>query len=527
MVRPLSPDQFDGRDVGAGFALFFSRQSEFDPGRRRQAVHRQRYGALVLLPAMIFFSGVVGLAQVSPAEVLNPQLKTAEQTYFPQLEALNRAITSTQFPFAFQLSRFVGLDPKQQVETDTRGVEFVRFHDRVVLKVTGNYNAAYSADVLTDNERASRTFQDVMVPMLRLVIKTIPVGVNCDAVGFEISYHVRSRTTSFDYEGKEILVVVLDKPDAFSFFDSASNSQRQDILNRSEIYLNGKDYGLQLGERQAAPVEALGRPTSHPSAPVATSSPVVPAGVPSPVAPTVAVAPPTASGTDVRLPALHRDLPVGFHLPEASSTAAARLTARADSGPDPRPDSGPANGNANPESTQPVSGPIRPALAPTQPASAPTQEDADRLQAEYQSQLDTLAKGGASQFHFVDYAPPSFAIFHNQIVLQISLRNTLGFENDSSSIYRRAARTFDLFLAPQLKGIMEKFPSGGFDAVDISVINNLGSKPKPVSEAIEFISPLKLLRLFADAEITNQDLINQSVVLVNGVRIALNLAQVE
>ncbi len=519
MVRPLSPDQFERcgkHGVEARLALLFWRQSGSDPGRVRQTARRQTCGTLVLLPALIFFSGVAGLAQVSPAEVLNPRLKTAEQTYFPQLEALNRAISSTQFPFAFQLSRFVGLDPKQQVETDTRGVEFVRFHDRMVLKVTGNYNAAYSADALTDNERASRTFQDVMVPILRLVIKTIPAGVNCDAVGFEISYHVRSRTKSFDYEGKEILVVVLDKPDAFSFFDSPRNSQRQDILNRSEVYLNGKDYGLQLDQRDAAPVEALGRPTSHASASVATASPAASAATASQVAPVATPSPgaPTDSGSDVRLPALHRDLPVGFHLPEASSTAAARLTARPDSGPNPRPDSAPTNRNANPEVS-------------TQLVSAPTQGDADRLQAEYQSQLDTLAKAGATQFHFVDYAPPSYAIFHNQIVLQISLRNTLSFENDSSSIYKRTARTFDLFLAPQLKGIMEKFPAGGFEAVDISVINNLGSKPKPVSEAVEFISPLKLLRLFADAEITNQDLINQSVVLVNGVRIALNLAQVE
>jgi len=494
----------------------------------------------VLLPAFIFFfSGVAGLAQVNPVEVLNPQLKAAEQTYFPQLEALNRAISSTKFPFDFNLSRFVGLDPKQQVETDTRGIEFIRFHDRVVLKVTGNYNAAYRADVLTDNERASRTFQDVIVPILRLVIKTIPAGVNCDAVGFEIAYHVRSRSKSYDYEGKEILVVVLDKPDAFSFFDSQGNSHRQDILNRSEIYLNGKDYGLQLGQRDAAPVEALGRPTSHPSAPVAAPSsvasvvaspPVASVATSSHVAPVATSSPvaPTDSGSDVRLPALHRDLPVGFHLPEASSTTAAALTARPDSGPDPKADSGPANGNGKSEaSTQPASAPIQPASTPTQPASVPTQGDADRLQAEYQSQLDALAKAGATQFHFVDYAPPSFAVFHNQIALQISLRSTLGFENDSSSIYKRAARTFDLFLAPQLKGIMEKFPAGGFDGVDISVINNLASRPKPVSEAVEFICPLRLLRQFADAEITNQDLINQSVVLVNGVRIALNLAQVE
>ena len=167
------------------------------------------------------------------------------------------------------------------------------------------------------------------------------------------------------------------------------------------------------------------------------------------------------------------------------------------------------------------------ALVPAPGAAAPTQADTDRLQAEYQVQLDALAKSGAAVFHFVDYAPPSFAVFHNQIVLQITLRNTLHFEKDTTSIYKRAAQTFDLFLAPQAKGMIEKFPAGGFQGVDISVINNLASKPNPASEAVEFVCPLKALREFADADITNQDLIDQSVVLVNGVRIALHLAQVE
>jgi hypothetical protein len=35
------------------------------------------------------------------------------------------------------------------------------------------------------------------------------------------------------------------------------------------------------------------------------------------------------------------------------------------------------------------------------------------------------------------------------------------------------------------------------------------------------------MRSFVDDEITSQDLINQSIVLVNGVRIALNLQLVE
>ena len=245
----------------------------------------------------IMILGAAAFAQVSPAEILNPQLKALEQTYLPQLEALNGAVSSAEFPFTFYLSRYVGLDPKQQAGTDTRGVEFVKFHDRVVLKITGNYNAAYSANTLTGNERASQTFQNVIVPIIHLVIKTIPPSITCDAIGFEISYHARTRSKSYDYEGKEILVVVLDKSDAFSFFDSPPDSERQDILDHSEVYLNGKEYGLQLGQRDPASVEALARPASHPPVQVPTAS--------------ATASPAKESGADVRLPALGRDRPVG------------------------------------------------------------------------------------------------------------------------------------------------------------------------------------------------------------------------
>ena len=47
------------------------------------------------------------------------------------------------------------------------------------------------------------------------------------------------------------------------------------------------------------------------------------------------------------------------------------------------------------------------------------------------------------------------------------------------------------------------------------------------SEAVEFIFPLQAVRNFVNADITNQELIDQSVVLVNGVRIGLHLQQVE
>jgi hypothetical protein len=154
--------------------------------------------------------------------------------------------------------------------------------------------------------------------------------------------------------------------------------------------------------------------------------------------------------------------------------------------------------------------------------------DAERLQAQFQPQLDTLAGLGKADFHFVDYAPPSFVLYQNEVLLQLTLRNTLPFSQDSSSIYKRAAQSFDLFLARELKEILEKAPAdASFDGYDITVLNQLGSDATASSEAIEYISPRRVLHQFVNAEITNQQLIDQSVVLVNGVRIALNLQLVE
>ncbi len=438
---------------------------------------------LLLSGLLLCLGTAAGFAQVSPAEIPNPQLKEAEQTYLPQLRALNRAIAATKFPFPFVLSRYVGLDPQKQAGTDTRGVEFVKFHDRVVLKITGNYNAAYNADLLAQNQRASRTFREVVIPLLQLVTRKIPADVTCDAIGFEVSYHVRRQTRNSDYEGKEIVVVVLDKADAFNDFGARSEAEQQEMLNRSEIYVNGKEFGLALGEREPLNLEALAKAVSEQPAPAPSA---------------------TSSGGGTR-PLMRQEPLSGSRMPGIRTPAE---TTPALSG------SIPPSGMGRPE-TQ---------AAPT---TAATPADAERLQAKYQSQLDALAKGVA-KLEFVDYAPPSFVIFRNQIVLQLTLRNPLHFEKETSSIYKRAAQSLDLFLALQLKALLEKIPADAqIEGLDMTLLNQLAAKSGVSSEALEFVFPLKPLRQFAEAEITNQELINQSVVLVNGVRIALNLQQVE
>jgi len=229
------------------------------------------FASTLLTIAIVLLAASPALAQVSPAEIANPKLKAAEQEYLPQLQSLRKAIGETQFPLPFILTRYVGVDPARQASLDTRGLEFVYFRNRMVLKTSGFYTAAFNSEQLTQNERAIRTFQEVIVPILRLIAHEIPSDLRCDDIGFEIAYHARAPRKDSDFEGREILAVVLDRTDAFAFLNEPVNEQRQAILNRSGIYLDAQPFGLALGQRDALNLEALGMPGSGEAA--STKSP--------------------------------------------------------------------------------------------------------------------------------------------------------------------------------------------------------------------------------------------------------------
>jgi hypothetical protein len=161
---------------------------------------------------------------------------------------------------------------------------------------------------------------------------------------------------------------------------------------------------------------------------------------------------------------------------------------------------------------------------------AATAADAAKLQSQYQAQLDALAREGQVKLGFVDYDPPTFVVVSKQMVLQMTLKNSTRLDPEKTNIYKRAAQTFDLFVAPKMKDVLDRIPSGvPVDYYDFSVVNPLSptSLGKERSEAIEFLFPKQLAQKFVNNEITNQELIDKSQVLVNGVRIALTLQLVE
>jgi hypothetical protein len=414
------------------------------------------------------------LAQISPNEIRNPDLKALETQYFPQLKSLNQAMAKLHFPFPFYLSRYVGVEPSKQAESDSRGLEFVKFRDRTVLKVTGNYSAAYNTEKLTRNERAARTFRDIILPCLQVITQTVPPGGNFDAIGFEIAYHAREHDKSFDYEGKETLVVVFEVKDAFLMSQTTNDQSRQDILNRSMIYIGGEDYGLNLLDRDPTVVDTQSRSKSK---------------------------------------------KIDSSSSAGASTSMSRLSHT-------NPNLAPPGNAAVIDSS--ASAKAKPDLSQARPAA--TAEDADKLEAKYHSQLVALASDGKAKFQFVDYDPPAFVVINKEMALQMTLRNTLRFDPEKSSIYKRAAQTFDLFLAPKMKDILDEVPDDApIDFYNFSVVNALPftSNGKERSEALEYLCPKNLARKFANSEITNQELIDKSQVLVNGVRIALNLQLVE
>jgi len=432
-----------------------------------------RRGAFGLVLAIVSLLGIGGrvAAQVSPNEILDPTLKSLEKQYFPELKIIQQQIARTSFPFPFYLSRVVGLDPSQQVEADTRGLEFRRFKDRVILKATGNYNAAYDSKRFTRNERAARTFHDVFLPILQIITQNLPPDADCDSIGLEIAFHVKDVAKSYDYEGKDILVVVMDRKDAFQMALEKDDTARQEILNRSMVYLGGQEYGLSLLDRDPSLVDSQARSKSTKTDASSTAQ---------------------ASTSASRLIRSNPNL-----LPSAAGNPAAAEAPKVD-------------------------------LSNSKPAATPA--DADKLQTQYQPQLDALAKAGVAKFGFVDYDPPAFVVVSKQMVLQMTLKNMTQFDPEKTSIYKRAALTFDLFVAPKVKDVLDQIPGDvPVDYYDFSVINTLkpGSSGKASSEAIEFLLPRIPAQKFANSEITNQELLDKGQILVNGVRIALNLQMAE
>ena len=183
---------------------------------------------------------------------------------------------------------------KQEKLVDQRSIEFARFRNQVVLQITGNYFASYSADLMKKEDRARQTVVDVMVPILKAAAP-LAQEEGFQSFALEISHHVRKKTLGVTGERAENVVLTLPR-DAVTRLVSASGTEEQGlVLREAMVLLDGQPvslWGSELSESAASSSPAPS-PAPPPAKPVAAPATLRP----SPVASALPAAPTSARDT--------------------------------------------------------------------------------------------------------------------------------------------------------------------------------------------------------------------------------------
>ncbi|MGB9454982.1 MAG: hypothetical protein WCB12_03000 [Bryobacteraceae bacterium] len=394
-------------------------------------------------------------AQVlSPAEIVDPAIRGLQQSHLEELHAITAALVGHHFPYRFYFSRRLDLSQREQQRSDQRSIQFDRFQGQLVLKITGNYFAAYSAERMTNQERARQTYRDVMLPILQAAAPALARADVPDAFALEISHHVIRKVLGVETETPENVVLILPKAAAQRLVEARDEAGRVAAVLQGAAYLNGVPISFW-------PLEGKERPAIQ-----ASAARAVPAGA------AASAATSSFSGTPAK--------------PEKESAA------------------------------------IRASAALPGSANAPT-----KLEAEYRDTLARMLKELDSQAHFVPYAPPSFIAFRGGQFLQIPVTTTLA-PSDSGSQYRLAALAFDRHIAHLIRPVLAYFKdSADFTGIDFSTTVRLAGAVREGGVAVEFIFPLSALRSYEQYDLTGQQLLDASIVLINGERAGVDLQSAE
>lgn len=259
----------------------------------------------ISLLAGVFSTGLLCAQVVSPPEIRDPELRELQQKHFAELKAAAVAIASHQFPYRFYFSRTLDLDENQQKTRDQRSIQFAKYGHQTVVQITGNYFAAYSDELMKKEERARRTFEDVMLPILRAVLRgeAPPLTDEPKLQGFalEISHHVRKKVLGVSGEHAENVVLVIPKAAALRLVAAPDEATQAVALEEGSLFINGEPatiWGRMTADPPAAPAppptpaqlpvavvaKAMSAPTLAPAAPVTAPTPTVGAQEPTPEA---------------------------------------------------------------------------------------------------------------------------------------------------------------------------------------------------------------------------------------------------
>jgi hypothetical protein len=413
-------------------------------------------------------------AQVLPAnEIKDPELRALQERNMDDLKKLGADILALHPDYPFYLSRKLDLDESKERWADQRSILFEHYHGKIVLQITGNYFAAYSAEKMNADQRARETFLRIAEPILKAAVSHFQNNASVQAYALELSHHVLGKVGGVTVERPENLVIVLPQPAAIRLATASDDSARQSALLKAEILINAKPATIWLSGE--GPQLAAQSPPEDPSSAQSTSSNAERDG----------------SGAEQetdKIPSLVR---------------------------------------------VPALKPVKPAEPPAPPRdTAP--ESLTKIQSSYQKQIDQVVKELDSQAHFVAYTVPAMIAFRKEAYLEFSLTTALP-ASAAGSRYKMAALAFDDHIAHLVRPVMAYFKGNlDFDGVAFSTTIHLQGKiassilpSNQANEAVEFFFPTDVLRCYETYDCTGQQLIDRGSVLINGERVSLELQSAE
>ena len=197
---------------------------------------------------MVEFAGSTIAQVITPLELNDPKLQRLQQRNFRTLVDVGGAIQRYNFPYPFYLSKVLDVDLAKMKDIDQRSIRFDSYKGETVLELTGNYYASYNADTMDAEARLKATFEQVVVPILRIEVPHFPDDSQFASFAIEVSHHVRAKVMGVHQEQAENVTVIIPVPSAQKLVDAKSDDQRQSAVLEARIYLNGQPYTLWVHE---------------------------------------------------------------------------------------------------------------------------------------------------------------------------------------------------------------------------------------------------------------------------------------
>lgn len=371
------------------------------------------------LAVVVCLLGVSSVAQVSAVgKATDPVGKVLQRQYIAQLQQLSLDAVAIHFPYPFYFSQTLDIDEARQKQLAQGSIHFDKFNSQTVLAISGNYYISYSAERMNRNQRARKTYEDVVLPLLKVAVTRLDRSVPFEAYAIEVSHHVRTKVLKVDTEGAENVMMLFQRSAAEKLVRASDTETRQAALIESEVYVNGEPFTLWLSGDDA-PAEVKGSYLARHDHGGKSQT-------------TLAAEPPEP-GTLVNAKLI----------PESELVNIVREHARA-----PRDVS-----------------PLR----------------MQKLQTTYDPTVQRLVSELKPQAHLVDYAPPSFIAFRDGAYLQLNMTTELE-QPAGSSQYKVAAMAFESHISHLVRPVTKYFHDNPqFEGIDFSTSVHQSVQPSGIS----------------------------------------------